>query len=102
MDVAQSTPHEAHYHVAIVYQLSSLGNKKGAKGYMVHRLGPAPAQFPTKILYTPVNSTPLHPVPSVWRPLGLLSAIVKEGMVTLAGFFASGLLTSGEIILLGN
>ncbi len=35
---------------------SSTGNKDGSMELMVLRLRPAPTQFPTNILYTPVSS----------------------------------------------
>ncbi len=51
---------------------------------MLLRARPAPPQFPTNILYTPLNNAPLHSVPSGWRlvtasvPLtGLLSALSR-------------------------
>ncbi len=37
---------------------------------MVLRVRSTPTRFPTNILSTPVDSTPLHSIPSVWCPRG--------------------------------
>ncbi len=39
---------------------------------MVLRVRSTPTRFPTNILSTPVDSTPLHSIPSVWCPRGKL------------------------------
>ncbi len=37
---------------------------------MALRVRPAPTRYPTNIHYTPVNTTPLHSIPSGWCPKG--------------------------------
>ncbi len=53
------------------YLLAPLAeNTKGGKGVMVLRVKPTPTRFPTISLYTPMDNTPLHSIPSVCRPWG--------------------------------
>ncbi len=37
---------------------------------MAFRIMLTPTRFPTNLLYIPVNNTPLHYLPSMWRPWG--------------------------------
>ncbi len=46
-------------------------NKQGSSGLMVLRVKPTPTRFPTNSLNTPMDNTPLHSLPSVWRSLAL-------------------------------
>ncbi len=51
------------------YLLASFtGNKEESKGLMVLRVKPTPTRLPTNSLYTPVDSTPLYPTPSLCCP----------------------------------
>ncbi len=51
------------------YLLAHLtGNKEGSKGLMALQVKPTPTRFPTSILYTPMDDTPLHSVLSVYHP----------------------------------
>ncbi len=52
MDVARSAPQEAHCHTDL----------------MVLQVRPTPNQFPISILYTLVDNTRLHSIPSVCHP----------------------------------
>ncbi len=44
------------------------GNKEGSNGLMVLRVMATPTRFQTNSLYTPMDSTPLHSIPSLYRP----------------------------------
>ncbi len=64
MDVARSAPLRTHCHAHYHYLNWELRREHK---FMVLRVRPTPAQFPTSILYTPVDNTPLHSIPSVGR-----------------------------------
>ncbi len=65
MDVAQPTPQEAPLN----------GNKEGRGQFSLTR-------FPTNSLYTPMNNTPLHSIPSVCRPWG--EGLLSSGVVNMS------------------
>ncbi len=49
------------------YLLAPLnGNKEGSKGLMVFRVKPLRTLFVTNSLYTPMDNTSLHSIPSLW------------------------------------
>ncbi len=48
---------------------------------MVLRVKPTPTRFPTNSLYTPMDNTPLHSIPSVCHPWGVQSANDRRNKV---------------------
>ncbi len=61
MDVAWSAPQGAHYNVDVIYLLYY---------FTVLQVMPTPTRFPTNSLYTPMDNTSLHSIPSVRHPWG--------------------------------
>ncbi len=54
------------------------GNKERGKSLMVLRVKPTPTRFPTKSLYTPMDTTPLHSISNVFV-WGGTRLVVKGG-----------------------
>ncbi len=53
------------------YLLAPLtGKKECSKGHMLLGVKLTPTRFPANSLYTPMDNTPLHSIPSVCHPWG--------------------------------
>ncbi len=79
MYVVRSTPQEAHYHANVIYLLPYLGIKKGARDFWYSGLR---LYLPINIPYTLLDNTPLHSIPSVWRPWGCGCGTVGKAHTT--------------------
>ncbi len=67
---------------------------------MVIRVGPTPIRFQTIILSTPVDSTPLHPIPNVWCPRGWKEELSSMLLLSASGSESHASSTSLEPIYL--
>ncbi len=65
MGVVRSAPQEAHCHADLIHLLIINVNDEKDSELIVLRVIPIPNRFPTNVLYTPVDSTLLHSIPSV-------------------------------------